>query len=209
MATPGALAASVSLGERFVLAEGLSKVREDGGVRVPTARGCSLLSPVLSRWLTGSVSSSATLTLDANRGRAPVLLAKSPCEPVVAEAWCLWRRGFPRPWQPRAAPENRGGGGRGEERRLPPHASPSPPQELELVEDVWRGEAQDLLSQIAQLQEENKQLMTNLSHKDVSLSEEEFQKHEGESGVGGGSTGGRSHRPPRAAAGPEPRRCAF
>ncbi|XP_057600333.1 RILP-like protein 1 isoform X1 [Hippopotamus amphibius kiboko] len=52
-------------------------------------------------------------------------------------------------------------------------------KELELVEDVWRGEAQDLLSQIAQLQEENKQLMTNLSHKDISLSEEEFQKHEG------------------------------
>ncbi|MXQ84398.1 hypothetical protein E5288_WYG020676 [Bos mutus] len=46
-------------------------------------------------------------------------------------------------------------------------------KELELVEDVWRGEAQDLLSQIAQLQEENKQLMTNLSHKDVSFSEEE------------------------------------
>lgn len=52
-------------------------------------------------------------------------------------------------------------------------------KELELVEDVWRGEAQDLLSQIAQLQEENKQLMTNLSHKDVSFSEEEFRKHEG------------------------------
>lgn len=52
-------------------------------------------------------------------------------------------------------------------------------KELELVEDVWRGEAQDLLSQIAQLQEENKQLMTNLSHKDVSFSEEELQKHEG------------------------------
>ncbi|XP_006768811.1 PREDICTED: RILP-like protein 1 [Myotis davidii] len=57
--------------------------------------------------------------------------------------------------------------------------APAPSQELELVEDVWRGEAQDLLSQIAQLQEENKQLMTNLSHKDVSFSEEEFQKHEG------------------------------
>uniref|UniRef100_G3T8W8 RILP-like protein 1 n=1 Tax=Loxodonta africana TaxID=9785 RepID=G3T8W8_LOXAF len=52
-------------------------------------------------------------------------------------------------------------------------------KELELVEDVWRGEAQDLLSQIAQLQEENKQLLTNLSHKDVSISDEEFQKHEG------------------------------
>uniref|UniRef100_A0A2I3HKZ7 Rab interacting lysosomal protein like 1 n=1 Tax=Nomascus leucogenys TaxID=61853 RepID=A0A2I3HKZ7_NOMLE len=45
-------------------------------------------------------------------------------------------------------------------------------------EDCLR-EAQDLLSQIAQLQEENKQLMTNLSHKDVNFSEEEFQKHEG------------------------------
>lgn len=52
-------------------------------------------------------------------------------------------------------------------------------KELELVEDVWRGEAQDLLSQIAQLQEENKQLMTNLNHKDVGFSEEELQKHEG------------------------------
>ncbi|XP_004635931.1 RILP-like protein 1 isoform X2 [Octodon degus] len=52
-------------------------------------------------------------------------------------------------------------------------------KELELVEDVWRGEAQDLLSQIAQLQEENKQLMTNLSHKDVGFSEEEFQRPEG------------------------------
>ncbi|XP_006865432.1 PREDICTED: RILP-like protein 1 [Chrysochloris asiatica] len=52
-------------------------------------------------------------------------------------------------------------------------------KELELVEDVWRGEAQDLLSQIAQLQEENKQLLTNLSHKDTNLSEEEFQKQEG------------------------------
>lgn len=60
-----------------------------------------------------------------------------------------------------------------------PHTGPSPSQELELVEDVWRGEAQDLLSQIAQLQEENKQLMTNLSHKDANFSEEEFQKHEG------------------------------
>ncbi|NWR30041.1 RIPL1 protein, partial [Tachuris rubrigastra] len=52
-------------------------------------------------------------------------------------------------------------------------------KELELVEDVWRGEAQDLLTQIAQLQEENKQLLTNLSHKDINFTEEEFQKHEG------------------------------
>ncbi|XP_053557784.1 RILP-like protein 1 isoform X2 [Bombina bombina] len=52
-------------------------------------------------------------------------------------------------------------------------------KELELVEDVWRGEAQDLLSQIAQLQEENKQLLSNLPLKDINLTEEEFQKHEG------------------------------
>ncbi|KAM4709508.1 RILP-like protein 1 isoform 2-T2 [Discoglossus pictus] len=52
-------------------------------------------------------------------------------------------------------------------------------KELELVEDVWRGEAQDLLGQIAQLQEENKQLLSNLSLKDVNFTEEEFQKHEG------------------------------
>ncbi|KAM5194752.1 RILP-like protein 1 [Mantella aurantiaca] len=52
-------------------------------------------------------------------------------------------------------------------------------KELELVEDVWRGEAQDLLGQISQLQEENKQLLSNLSSKDVTLTEEEFQKHEG------------------------------
>ncbi|XP_010015451.1 PREDICTED: RILP-like protein 1 [Nestor notabilis] len=56
---------------------------------------------------------------------------------------------------------------------------PGMQEELELVEDVWRGEAQDLLTQIAQLQEENKQLMTNLSHKDINFTEEEFQKHEG------------------------------
>ncbi|CAO2617916.1 RILP-like protein 1, partial [Lemmus lemmus] len=53
------------------------------------------------------------------------------------------------------------------------------PKELELVEDVWWCEAQDLLSQIAQLQEENKQLLTNLNHNDVGFSEEEFQKQEG------------------------------
>ncbi|XP_040272140.1 RILP-like protein 1 isoform X1 [Bufo bufo] len=52
-------------------------------------------------------------------------------------------------------------------------------KELELVEDVWRGEAQDLLGQIAQLQEENKHLLSNLSLKDVNLTEEDFQKHEG------------------------------
>lgn len=52
-------------------------------------------------------------------------------------------------------------------------------KELELVEDVWRGEAQDLLSQIAQLQAENQQLLRDLSRRDTGFSEEEFQKHEG------------------------------
>ncbi|XP_056391944.1 RILP-like protein 1 isoform X1 [Hyla sarda] len=52
-------------------------------------------------------------------------------------------------------------------------------KELELVEDVWRGEAQDLLGQIAQLQEENKQLLSNRPLMDVNLTEEDFQKHEG------------------------------
>ncbi|XP_015232285.1 PREDICTED: RILP-like protein 1 isoform X2 [Cyprinodon variegatus] len=51
-------------------------------------------------------------------------------------------------------------------------------QELERVEDVWRGEAQDLLSQIAQLQEENKNLLSNRPLKD-SVNEEDLQRHEG------------------------------
>ncbi|KAJ8338642.1 hypothetical protein SKAU_G00354280 [Synaphobranchus kaupii] len=52
-------------------------------------------------------------------------------------------------------------------------------KELELVEDVWRGEAQDLLTQIAQLQEENKALLTNLSLKDSPMTEEDLQRQEG------------------------------
>ncbi|XP_064209374.1 RILP-like protein 1 isoform X2 [Anguilla rostrata] len=52
-------------------------------------------------------------------------------------------------------------------------------KELELVEDVWRGEAQDLLSQIAQLQAENKSLLTNLSVQDCPTLEEELQRQEG------------------------------
>ncbi|KAG7322530.1 hypothetical protein KOW79_013876 [Hemibagrus wyckioides] len=52
-------------------------------------------------------------------------------------------------------------------------------KELELVEDVWRGEAQDLLSQIAQLQEENKTLLNNLSLKDYPMTEEDVQRQEG------------------------------
>lgn len=52
-------------------------------------------------------------------------------------------------------------------------------QELELVEDVWRGEAQDLLSQITQLQAENKRLLVSLSLKDCPITEEDLQKQEG------------------------------
>ncbi|XP_053500471.1 RILP-like protein 1 isoform X1 [Ictalurus furcatus] len=52
-------------------------------------------------------------------------------------------------------------------------------KELELVEDVWRGEAQDLLSQIAQLQQENKTLLNNLSLKDCPMTEEDVQRQEG------------------------------
>ncbi|XP_008288066.1 RILP-like protein 1 [Stegastes partitus] len=52
-------------------------------------------------------------------------------------------------------------------------------KELELVEDVWRGEVQDLLSQITQLQAENKRLLVSLSHKESPITEEDLQKHEG------------------------------
>ncbi|XP_063066847.1 RILP-like protein 1 isoform X4 [Engraulis encrasicolus] len=52
-------------------------------------------------------------------------------------------------------------------------------KELELVEDVWRGEAQDLLTQIAQLQEENKSLLSNISLKDCPMTDEDLQRHEG------------------------------
>lgn len=52
-------------------------------------------------------------------------------------------------------------------------------QELELVEDVWRGEVQDLLSQITQLQAENKRLLVSLSLKESPITEEDLQKHEG------------------------------
>ncbi|XP_028270370.1 RILP-like protein 1 [Parambassis ranga] len=52
-------------------------------------------------------------------------------------------------------------------------------KELELVEDVWRGEVQDLLSQITQLQAENKRLLVSLSLKESPITEEDLQKHEG------------------------------
>ncbi|XP_054467203.1 RILP-like protein 1 [Anoplopoma fimbria] len=52
-------------------------------------------------------------------------------------------------------------------------------RELELVEDVWRGEVQDLLSQITQLHAENKRLLVNLSLKESPITEEDLQKQEG------------------------------
>uniref|UniRef100_A0A7N9AZD7 RILP-like protein 1 n=1 Tax=Mastacembelus armatus TaxID=205130 RepID=A0A7N9AZD7_9TELE len=52
-------------------------------------------------------------------------------------------------------------------------------EELELVEDVWKGEVQDLVSQITQLQTENKRLSVSLSLKESSIPEEDLQKQEG------------------------------
>lgn len=53
-------------------------------------------------------------------------------------------------------------------------------QELELVEDVWRGEVQDLHSQISQLQAENKRLLVSLPFKESPGTEEDQEKPEGE-----------------------------
>lgn len=47
------------------------------------------------------------------------------------------------------------------------------------MEDVWRGEIQDLLSQIAQLQAENKKLLVSLPLKESPVTEEDLQKQEG------------------------------
>ncbi|KAL0979384.1 hypothetical protein UPYG_G00184370 [Umbra pygmaea] len=52
-------------------------------------------------------------------------------------------------------------------------------RDLELAEDVWRREVQDLLSQITQLQVENKSLLKSLSLKNSPLTEEELQQQEG------------------------------
>ncbi|KAM8886336.1 RILP-like protein 1 isoform 2-T2 [Spinachia spinachia] len=52
-------------------------------------------------------------------------------------------------------------------------------RELELVEDVWRGEVQDLLSQINQLHAENKKLSVSLSLKDFPVTQEQLQQQEG------------------------------
>lgn len=47
------------------------------------------------------------------------------------------------------------------------------------MEDVWRGEVQDLLSQISQLQAENKRLLKTPPLKEPPIHEEEPQKQEG------------------------------
>lgn len=52
-------------------------------------------------------------------------------------------------------------------------------QELELVEDVWRGEVQDLHSQISQLQAENKKLLVSLPLKESPGTEDDQEKPEG------------------------------
>ncbi|KAF0033889.1 hypothetical protein F2P81_013955 [Scophthalmus maximus] len=51
--------------------------------------------------------------------------------------------------------------------------------ELELVDDVWRGEVQDLLSQITRLQAENKRLLVSISPKESPVTQEDLQKQEG------------------------------
>lgn len=47
------------------------------------------------------------------------------------------------------------------------------------MEDVWRGEVQDLLSQISQLQAENKRLLKTPPLKEPPIHEEEPEKQEG------------------------------
>lgn len=47
------------------------------------------------------------------------------------------------------------------------------------MEDVWRGEVQDLLSQITQLQAENKRLSVSLSLKESPICEQDQQDQEG------------------------------
>ncbi|KAG5281261.1 hypothetical protein AALO_G00069190 [Alosa alosa] len=49
-------------------------------------------------------------------------------------------------------------------------------KELELVEDVWRGESQELLSQIAELQSQNKGLMSSLALRDNLSDQEKLQQ---------------------------------
>lgn len=51
-------------------------------------------------------------------------------------------------------------------------------QEIEQVEDVWRGEVQDLLSQITQLQAD-KRLLVSLSLKESPICEQDPQNPDG------------------------------
>lgn len=51
--------------------------------------------------------------------------------------------------------------------------------ELELLEDVWRGEVQDLLSQTTQLQAENKKLLLSLSLTESPVTVDDLQRQEG------------------------------
>lgn len=52
-------------------------------------------------------------------------------------------------------------------------------QELELLEDAWRGEVQDLLTQITQLQAENKRLMVSLPLRETPVTEDSPHRQEG------------------------------
>ncbi|XP_053726045.1 RILP-like protein 1 isoform X1 [Synchiropus splendidus] len=52
-------------------------------------------------------------------------------------------------------------------------------EELEQVEDVWRGEVQDLLSQISQLQADKKKLLVSLSLSQAPITEEDLQRQQG------------------------------
>lgn len=51
-------------------------------------------------------------------------------------------------------------------------------QELELLEDMWRGEVQDLLTQISHLQSENNRLLASLSIKNTPSTEQEPQNED-------------------------------
>lgn len=51
--------------------------------------------------------------------------------------------------------------------------------ELELVEDVWRAEVQDLLSQISELQKDNRKLLLSQSLSEPPLCEDQPQEHQG------------------------------
>ncbi|XP_068594431.1 RILP-like protein 1 [Brachionichthys hirsutus] len=52
-------------------------------------------------------------------------------------------------------------------------------EELELVEDLWKGEVQDLLTQIAHLKAESKRLLVSLPLQESPITEEEARKQEG------------------------------